>query len=189
MIYATDSGGSAPLTGHRLHLRHQVREHDPPVAQHHQPPLILPQPDPLRRPPRQDRAPLLVHLDPDQRHHLAYTAPLPIASPLPVPLWCILPNPAGTARRRTPHSDTILTRTGSAARPQPGPLRCTLVSREAIHMAAMVTVLVTAAGLGVLGVRELCEARDRRAFRRRLRAVVGDPVDWAGLQRIRGVML
>lgn len=56
-------------------------------------------------------------------------------------------------------------------------------------MAAMVTFLVTAVGLVCLGVREIREARDRRAMRRRLRAVMGDPVDWAGLARIRGVML
>ena len=56
-------------------------------------------------------------------------------------------------------------------------------------MAAMVTVLATGIGLAVLGVREIREARARRAGRRRLRAVVGDPADWAGLRRIRGVML
>ncbi len=56
-------------------------------------------------------------------------------------------------------------------------------------MAAMVTVLATAVGLAVMGLREAEAVRGRRAMRRRLRAVVGDPVDWAGLARIRGVML
>lgn len=55
-------------------------------------------------------------------------------------------------------------------------------------MAAMVTVLVTATGLGVLGVREVCEARDRRAGRRRLRALAADAEAWAVRERIRGVV-
>ena len=56
-------------------------------------------------------------------------------------------------------------------------------------MSAMVTVLAVTVGLVVLGMRETQAVRARRAFRRRLRAVVGDPADWAGLRRIRGVML
>ena len=60
--------------------------------------------------------------------------------------------------------------------------------KEAIPMAAMVTVLVAAAGLVVLGVREVREIRFRRAGRRRLRLLQEDTEMWAMRERIRGVM-
>lgn len=41
-------------------------------------------------------------------------------------------------------------------------------------MGAMVTVLVTAVGLGVLAVREVREAQGRARARRRIRAVLAD---------------
>ncbi len=42
-------------------------------------------------------------------------------------------------------------------------------------MGAMVTVLVTAAGLAVLGVREIQEMHGRRAMRRRIQRVMAGP--------------
>lgn len=56
-------------------------------------------------------------------------------------------------------------------------------------MAAMVTVLATAVGLVVLGVREIQAIRGRRAMRRRLRALAADADAWAMRERIRGVMV
>ena len=55
-------------------------------------------------------------------------------------------------------------------------------------MSAVVTVLVTAAGLVVLGACEIREALDRRAGRRRLRALREDADAWAMHERIRGLV-
>lgn len=55
-------------------------------------------------------------------------------------------------------------------------------------MSAMVTVLATAIGLAVLGVREIQEVRMRRAGRRRLRALAADNAAWAMQQRIRELL-
>ena len=55
-------------------------------------------------------------------------------------------------------------------------------------MSAMVTVLVTGAGLVVLGVREVREIRFRRAGRRRLRALAADNAAWVMHERIRELL-